>query len=271
MRKITFTNEVNGLSVMLASDTPTALLETFDGCSCGAEAITYRPLNYNGQRFVSSTLTARTIPFTASFGGIRNDRYSREEAIRRFEDVQRVFVPGQIGTLTWTDGINTRFIKCRAESVPMPTEVLPFLLRADFSLVADNPLWFDIEEHSAVGGGGAGNVNLTINNTCGLAVPFIMEVEGNDSGLAVIAEFASDNKWLSHDRGLSYNYDPTKYPGSFTVDTGAATVTYEDGTLCNQLLTASSTFFPLEPGENKLRIVGHKAKFIWHDAYLSVY
>lgn len=50
MKKITFTNEVNGLSAAFSTDTPLMFPESFDGCSCGSEAITYRPLEYNGQR-----------------------------------------------------------------------------------------------------------------------------------------------------------------------------------------------------------------------------
>lgn len=259
MRKITFTNEVNGLSVTFASDTPAMLLESFDGCSCGAEAITYRPLNYDGQRFVSSTLTARTIQFTASFGGMRNGRYSREDALNKWNEISRVFIPGNVGTLTWTDGINTRLIKCRAESVPMPTEVLPFLLRAEFSLVADNPLWFDSVEKVI-----PFTSNLEIYNPCGIPVPFVLDVESDRSQVA----FAIRSRTLK--KVLMVTIYKTDEP--FMVDMANCTVTSASGELWNHLLAVNSAFFYIVPGLNDIDMLfSRKAALRWREAYLSVY
>lgn len=259
MRKITFENSVNGLSATFSSDDPKSLLESFDGCSCGAEAITYRPLNYDGQRFVSSTLTARTIQFTASFGGTSNGKYSREGAIRAFEQAQRVFIPGQVGTLTWTDGVNTRFIKCRADSVPLPSEVLPFLFRADFTLTADNPLWFDSAENVQT----FANIPLhtfDISNDCGFPVPFVLNAQNDPSGAFAMATAQG---------GLAFIADIGE---PFTIDMAECTVTSASGKLCNNVLSASSTFFPLMPGNNHFSYAGSKKVEIrWRKAYLSVY
>lgn len=259
MRKITFENEVNGLSVTFASDTPKMLLESFDGCSCGSEAITYRPLNYDGQRFVSSTLTARTIQFTVSVCGSQNGKHSREDALEKWSEISRVFTPGDIGTLTWTDGTKTRFIKCRAEALPMPTEVLPFLFRIEFSLVADNPLWFDSVEKVI-----PFTSNLEIYNPCGIPVPFMLDVESDPSQVAFAIRSDTLKKILM--------VAVFKTNESFTVDMANCTVTSASGELWNHLLAINSDFFYIAPGLNDIDMLFFRnATLRWREAYLSVY
>lgn len=274
-QKITFENKVNGFSAVFSSDNPKSLLERFDGSSCGSEAITYRPLDYNGQKFVSSTLTARTIQFAVSFCGRKNGRYSRAAALEKWEELQRVFVPGQEGTLTWTDGINTRFIKCRADSVPLPTEVLPFLFRVEFSMVADNPLWFDSIEHVEDLTAQYSSHKIFVYNPCGIAVPFKMSFEMPAGKIFVMtAGQVRDDESVMPLGGILFTTSLNAGNTIFTIDTAECTVRNSDGELCNQLLNAQSTFFQLAPGEIKFNFGGDRpteCEIRWREAYLSVY
>jgi hypothetical protein len=258
LRKITFENEINGLSCEFSTDTPLMFLESFDGCSCGSDAIVYKPIEYDGQRFISSNLTARTVQFTANFGGKSGGRYSREAALSRWQDVQKVFVPGQIGKLTWTDGENSRFIKCRTNETPMPTEMMPYLFRVGFSLTADSPLWFDTVENE-VEFGTRGTV--TIDNDCGIEVPFVLTAEGTD--LFILLNKTTGG-WLGF----------TQSPGSGTliIDTAECTVKNDDGELINNRLGVKSEFFNIVPGLNEIGYTGASGVTIrWRKAYMGVY
>ena len=63
MRKITYTNLVNGLSAEFSSDSPTMHLKLsgFDGNSVASNAIAYTPVGLDGQKTVSCKLSPRTI------------------------------------------------------------------------------------------------------------------------------------------------------------------------------------------------------------------
>lgn len=257
MRKITFENEINGLSCEFSTDTPLMFLESFDGCSCGSDAIVYKPIEYDGQRFISSNLTARTVQFTANFGGKSGGRYSRESALSRWQEIQKVFVPGQIGKLTWTDGENSRFIKCRTNETPMPTEMMPYLFRAGFSLTADSPIWFDTVENVVDFGSGG---SVTIENNCGLAVPFILEAEGAD--IFALASVAANAR-------LQFAMSAG---GSLIIDTAECTVKNASGEYVNNLLTVNSEFFNIMPGANKINYAGADGVIIrWRKGYMGVY
>lgn len=259
MTKVTYTNAVNRLSCTFSADDPMMLLESIDGCSCGCDAITYRPLNLNGQRFVSSTLTARTVVLNVNFGGKADGKYSRRDAKKRWEEIQRVFVPGNMGTLTWTNGTESRFIKCRTAEAPKPSELLSnqCLFRASFSLTADNPLWFDsVENVAELSSGG-----VTIENPCGLEVPFIAEVSTASDVFVMVR--MSDGAGI----GLANRINE-----DFTIDTAACTVTTASGKLVNNQLSVNSTFFGILPGTNRFNVAGHgTVKLKWHKAYMGIF
>lgn len=256
MTKATYTNAVNGLSCTFSADNPMMFLESIDGCSCGSEAITYRPLNLNGQRFVSSTLTARTVQLTVNFGGISEGKYSRSEAMKRWEEIQRVFVPGDMGTLTWTNGTESRFIKCRTSETPKPSELLPYLFRASFSLTADDPLWFDSVENVVELTNG-----VTIENPCGIEVPFIAEVSTSVSAFSMAR--TSDGAGIALANRIN---EP------FTIDTAKCTVTTASGELVNNQLSVNSQFFGILPGINRFAVASFGSVTLkWRKAYMGIF
>ena len=63
MRKLTYTNLTNGLTAEFSSESPTMHLNLadFDGCSLGASARSYKPVELDGQKLISTSLNARTI------------------------------------------------------------------------------------------------------------------------------------------------------------------------------------------------------------------
>lgn len=259
MRKITFENLDNGLSCEFSSETPLMLLESFDGCSCGSDDIVYKPINFDGQRFISSNLSARTVQFTANFGGKTDDRYSRKAALSRWQEIQKVFIPGKHGRLTWTDGANERYIDCRVESTPLPEEMLPFLFRIKFQLTADKPLWFETTEN--VVELASGSLTATIDNDCGIAVPFVVEADSGANIFTMISATTGAKLGFINNSGQS-----------FTIDTAECTVKNASGELCNNLLSVDSEFFDIVPGVNRLNFAGSAGVRIrWRRAYMGVF
>lgn len=263
MRKLTYTNSVNGLSAEFSSEDPLMHLdlENFDGSSAGASAVTYRPVEFDGQRTVSANLSARTIILPVEFTAKSAGKYSRRGALAVWSKLMQVFVPLHDGILTWTDGTNSRRIKCRTAEVPKLTEKLPYLFAASFSLVADYPYWEDISEHSvAVTAGTA----VTINNACGLSVPLCIDVPAGGSAPLIFSRTAG--------YGIAFNTAPTK---KCVVDTKECTVTLSDGTLANHLLAVDSEYFRLLPGDNVIQVLGvgtgsDTAVIRWRDLYMGV-
>ncbi len=259
MRSITFENEINGLSYTFSTQKPLAFLESFDGCSCGSEVIAYKPIAYDGQRFISSSLSPRTIQFTVNFGGIADGKYSRTAAMVQWSAIQKVFVPGQTGKLTWTDGTNTRFIKCRCNNTPLPTPILSWLFRASFELTADDPRWYDSVENVVTFP--LGGINVNIMNDCGISVPFIVVVPAG-TGLFGMVSIAA-NAGMVFSNSISED---------FVIDTGACTVTTASGKLVNNMLTAKSEFFDIAPGDNVFSQTGSRSIVLkWRKAYMGVY
>lgn len=260
MRKITFENETNGLSLSFSTDTPMMFLESFDGCSCSTSDIVYKPFGYDGQYLVNSTLNPRTIPFTINFGGKSAGRYSRAIALRKWDEIQRVFAPGSAGVLTWTDGTNSRFIKARCTELSPPKQILPFLFSASISLVADKPLWLDTVENSVVFPHASGDFSIT--NECGIPVPVIIDVT-TGANTMIISNFTVD-KAIGFGQTVS---------GDFIIDCGECTVRDISGELCSHLIRADSEYWSLVPGVNNIAAVGdvRYARIRWRNAYAGVY
>ncbi|MBE6902628.1 MAG: hypothetical protein E7478_09145 [Ruminococcaceae bacterium] len=259
MQRITYTNSVNGLSCTFSNDTPLMFLESIDGCSCGAQDIVVKPLAFDGQRFLSSSLNARTVQFTAQFGGIADGRYSRVEAMKRWQEIQRVFIPGNMGVLTWTDGTNSRFIECRTAEMPNYSQMLPFLFRVSFSLTADYPYWQDSVEN--VVSFSAATVSSIVTNDCGIAVPFIIEATPS-ADIMLIYNRTTDKRIA-----FSNTISDTIY-----IDTRECTVKTASGDYCNHLLTVDSEFFKLIPGDNDIAWLGvpTAATLKWRKAYMAI-
>ena len=239
MRKVTYTNLVNNLSAEFSSEDPLMHLDLkgFDGASVGARTVTYRPVGLDGQKLVSAHLNARTITLPVEFAARENGRYSRQGALAVWESLLRVFVPLHEGRLTWTDGTRSRRINCRLAETPQLTQRLPFLFGATFSLVADYPYWEDCTEQTASLSTG----ETQINNTCGIAVPFCVELPAGGQP-AIVSATAG--------KGIGFAAAP---PQACTVDMRECTVTLADGTNANNLLTVNSEFFTLAPGVNTIR------------------
>ena len=259
MQKITYTNSVNGLSCTFSNDAPLMYLESIDGCSCGAQDIIAKPLDYDGQRFISSSLNARTVQFTAQFGGILDGRYSRAEAMKRWQEIQRVFIPGQIGVLTWTDGTESRFIECRAAEMPNFSQILPFLFRVSFSMTADYPYWQDSVEN--IVNYSASTLSAIITNDCGIAVPFIVEATPAADILVIYNR--------TTDKGIAFANTVSE---TIYIDTRECTVKTASGEYCNHLLTVDSEFFELVPGDNDIAWLGtpSAATLTWRKAYMAI-
>lgn len=272
MPKITFTNAINGLTVEFSTETPLQFLADFDGNSAGSNAIVYQPLALNGQKLIRTSLSARTITATVNVGGVVGGKYSRAAARARWEEIQKVLVPGDVGRLTWTDGTVSRFIDCRTEATPKTSEVLPFMISATFAFVADSPLWFDTEEQVLTFESSAA---FLYTNDCGIAVPFIYEVETGSSSAApwllVVPLNGADSFGLALFENVPAN-------SRCVIDTADCTVKlYEGGSsdyvLSNHLLSTNSAFGYLHPGENRLMCAwssGCTARLRWHKAYMGV-
>ena len=262
MQKITYENYSNGLSASFSRDDPRMFLAEFDGNSVGSTAITYKPAEFDGDRFISANLNSRTITFTAEWYGVKDGRYSIKESYRMWEQLQRVFVPGQMGKLTWTNGIESRFIECRTSDLPNFSRLIGSKLSSDFQLVADYPFWQNVKEHIFDFSGYNISDLITVTNSCGIAVPFIFTCSGGNPFLANMTA------------GAFISLRRPDNAGAVEIDTRRCTVT-SDGVLCNQYLTADSSFFKLMPGGNAIRIESmnfqeNNCKMTWHDHYLGV-
>ena len=240
MRKVTYTNLVNGLSAEFSSESALMHLDIkgFDGASAGGRTVVYTPVGLDGQRLVRANLAARTITLPVEFTEIADGRYSRQGALAVWERLLKVFVPLHEGWLTWTDGVRSRRIKCRLSETPRLTERLPFLFAASFSLIADYPYWEDCTEQTV----SLASVDTQVDNDCGLSVPFCVDIPSGGSQPAILSATVG--------KGIAFAQPP---PQNCTVDMRECTVTLADGTNANNLLTANSEFFMLVPGKNIIR------------------
>lgn len=262
MQKITYENYLNGLSASFANDSPQAFLAAFDGNSAGCTAITYKPAEFDGEKFISANLDARTITFTAEWYGVDGGKFSVKQSYQKWGRLQSVFVPGNMGKLTWTNGRESRFIECRASELPSLTRVVGNKFSAEFKLVADYPYWQDVNENAFDFSGYSIGDPLTITNGCGVAVPFVFTCAGGNPMLASLTA----NAMIV----VSRPEDTT----AVEIDTRQCVVT-AGGELCNQYLSADSEFFKLMPGDNSLRIanLGYTANdcaMTWHEHFTGV-
>ena len=256
MYTLKYTNEENGLSATFSTSDPMNFIESFDGSSLGSTAVVYKPIEYDGQKFISANLNARTLRLCVNIGGKADGKYSRSAAVANRQNLQRIFVPGQYGKLEYTSGSGSRFIRCRLSEAPDYTEIMPFLFRAEMNLVADIPLWFDAEEN--VVPLSSGN-SLVIDNDCGLAVPFILEVGHADVFAMYSTQAGAGIAFYTIGEG-------------FTINTADCTVISASGELCNNLLSVSSEFFYLVPGKNNLTFSGSSRDVVlkWRKAYTGI-
>jgi hypothetical protein len=237
-------------------------LKQFDGASVGASAVVYSPVEFDGQKTISANLNARTIVLPVEFSAVVDGKRSRAGAIAVWEQLLRVFVPLHEGWLVWSDGTNSRRIKCRTVETPKFTQVLPWLFSASFSLIADYPYWEDVSEQSLEVTASA--TAVTVNNSCGLEVPFCVDVAGSDN-LPFIYNRTTD-------KGITFAISPGS---ACVVDTKECTVTLADGTLANHLLSVESEFFRLLPGDNELQVLSlasgsSSAVIRWRNLYMGV-
>lgn len=268
MQKITYENYSNGLSATFANDNPRAFLATFDGSSAPCTAIAYKPAEFDGQRFVSANLDARTIAFTAEWYGVSNGKFSIKKSYELWEQFQRVFVPGQMGKLTWTDGYKTRFIECRTEELPNFKRVCGCKLSAELKLIADYPYWQGDEHTLSFEREDFAVKSFFLTNSCGLSVPFVFH--STEPQIA----FTLWSGWQGNYPQIAIDGD--NFSGELIIDTKNLTVTI-GGELANQYLSPTSEFFKIPPGDVELKAVylgggGVSAGTIltWRDHYLGV-
>lgn len=262
MQKITYQNYANGLTATFSNDNPRAFLAAFDGSSTACTAITYKPAEFDGERFISANLDARTITFTATWHGEHNGKLSAAGSYAVWDELQRVFVPGKMGKLTWTDGAKTRFIECRTAELPNFTSIVGNKLTAEFKLIADYPYWQDVNEHSLTVASTTDFNIFKITNGCGIDVPFVFRCVSPICGLGIV------------DAGAIYV--DTSISGEIVIDTLKCTATI-NGENANQYLGADSEFFKLPPGESQAilaNVSGNytsgSASITWHDHFIGV-
>lgn len=255
---------MNGLSAEFSSESSLMHLNLreFDGSSVGAITVNYTPVEFDGQKTISANLAPRSIIVPVEFSAIENGKRSRSGALAVWEHLLKVFVPLHEGWLVWSDGTNSWRIKCRTAETPKLTQILPFLFSAQFTLVADYPYWESVEEHRVEVVSSA--TAVTISNTCGLEVPFCIDVAGSDNQPFIYSRTA--------DKGIVFAISPGT---SCVVDTRECTVTLSDGTLANHLLTVQSEFFGLLPGDNEIQVLSaatevSSAVIRWRDLYMGV-
>lgn len=272
MQKITYENYLNGLSATISNDNPREFLAAFDGSSTPCTAIAYKPAEFDGQRFISANLDARTITFTAEWYGVDDGKFSVKKSYEKWEELQKVFIPGTMGKLTWTNGEKTRFIECRTEETPKLSRVCGCKLSAEFKLIADYPYWQG-DEHELVFDGIFDAVKIfEIFNPCGLPVPFVFRCTEPYLMIGLVGSGDSETfieMNMKRSSGLS---------GTLVVDTKNCTVTI-DGEPANQFLSPQSCFFKIPPGTVNLATVFLGAetatisagtRITWRDHYLGV-
>lgn len=265
MQKITYENYSNGLTATFSNDNPRSFLAAFDGSSTPCTAITYKPAEFDGERFISAYLNARTITFTAMWHGERGGKLSPAGSYAKWDELQRVFVPGKMGKLTWTNGSKSRFIECRTAELPNFSRVVGNKLTAEFKLVADYPYWQDVNENSlTIDFTYASHFDFfTITNECGIDVPFVFRCVSPVAGLGTHAGTI---------------YVSTDYSGELVIDTLKCTATI-NGENANQFLGIDSEFFKLPPGESEAILAnlgdgttsgGGSVNITWHDHFIGV-
>ena len=268
MQKITYENYANGLSATFSNDNPRAFLAAFDGSSTPCTAIAYKPAEFDGQRFVSANLDARTIAFTVEWYGVSDGKFSIQKSYEMWEEFQRVFVPGQMGKLTWTNGYKTRFIECRAAETPNFSRVCGCKLSAEFKLIADYPYWLGDEHSESFENQSVIIQNYNLTNTCGLSVPFVFHSTVSYFGIVL---------WEPALGGRNMLYiDGSAPSGELVIDTKKCIATI-GGELANQYLEPRSEFFKIPPGDVTIRTIylgdgsiSAGTKISWRDHYLGV-
>lgn len=289
MQKITFHNNINGLEVSFATDTPQALLAAFDGNSLAAEFTQYKPIWFEGIRTKTHTFNARTITFTVNWYAVERGKYSREKALAEWDKILYVFAPGNEGTLTWTNGTKTRTIDCYANETPMLREKARSLFSADFALTADFPFWRGTTEHSQVltysGQGGAPSF-YNVENNCPIPVYPLIKAEctvGTNGGYTIA--WNAPEETLEFDkkmqtRTLTIMHKANINDAPVYIDNQKRRVyQYLYGSAVNKTsyLSPLSSFFNLLPGDNNIVLAGGNLNsslvvtFSWFDHYLGVY
>ncbi len=262
MQKITYENYSNGLTATFSNDNPRSFLAAFDGSSTSCTAITYKPAEFDGERFISANLNARTITFTAMWHGERGGKLSPAGSYAKWDELQRVFVPGQTGKLTWTNGSKSRFIECRTAELPNFSRVVGNKLTADFKLTADYPYWQDVNERSLSLETETGISFFTLTNDCGIEVPFVFYCSDPNIGLG--------------GAGGAIYVEGSNLSGELVIDTLKCTATI-GGENANQFLGADTTFFKLPPGEVRLILldiggsgIAASTRITWRDHFIGV-
>lgn len=269
MQKIKYENYANGEIINIYSDRGNIRLEDFDGGTCESEAITYRPIDYDGDIFISSTLRPRTITAKIKIIGITGGKYSRKAAMRGYNTLLRAFTVGDMGKLTYSNNGDDYVIDCRLASVPPYTDENQFILSVDITLIADKPVWYDTTEN---------RVDITTSEIkhiwvdSAIPVPFKLYVKGLDAQPYLISLTAKAR--LCVFKGLENAQQ------HFLIDTGNCTCMLYDndddteGQLANQYLNDDADFFYLYPGDNIVFFTnwsrGYDVYLTYYNGYLGV-
>lgn len=288
MQRITFHNDQNGLEYTFATDTPRALLVAFDGNSLAAEFTQYKPIWFEGVRTKAHTFNGRTITMTVNWSVIEDGKICREAACAEWDKIQSVFAPGYEGTLTWTNGIETRTITCYANETPRPREKVRGLFSADFTLTADYPFWLGTTEHSKTithSVDYAGSFHNVVNDCPIIVYPLIKSAcaLGTGGGYTIVWQ-APENPLefdkKMQDRAITINYSSGLANSSpIYIDNQKRCVyQYSGSSIVNKTsyLSPPSSFFGLLPGDNNIVLAGSNfgglltVTFSWFDHYLGV-
>ena len=269
MQKISYENYANGEKIAIYNDRGLIRLEEFDPNTCDTDTITYKPIDYDGDTYISSSLQPRTITATIKIIGVDTDKkqYSRKAAINSYNKLLRAFVAGDIGRLVYNNNGQEYEIDCRLSSVPPYDSINQYVLSVNLTLIADNPIWYDTKENV---------INITsseikdIVNNSPIAVPFKLYVKGNNAQPWLLSVTA--NAGLAMFKGLENSQQ------HYIIDTCTCRLYDSDddteGVLANQFLNAEADFFYLLPGVNKIFFANWSSNYTviltYKNGYLGV-
>lgn len=263
MHKLTFTNSLGSTFTASTGGSPFSL-GVADVNSVGISAITQKPIQYDGQVTLETSLNPRTITAEITIIGILGGRYSHAEYYRLWEQIQRALLPGKAyeGKLQYANEGGKYWIRAYPYAMPNP-ERLAATGTFTVEFIADYPYWQaeTLHTHTFTSG-----FNY-ITNESGMPVPFTVELSQMETVLLINATTGGI---------ISISGELGTYT-KLVIDTQACTVKKYVGAeweYANHLLTADSDYKPLAAGQNKIYFTNWgssaSAKITWYDHFLGV-
>lgn len=142
MEKLIYTNN-DGLSIELSNLKP-FLLESIQGVG-GLESVhtmSETPFQ-NGASYSHSRIQPRTIVIDGAIVGI-----NKENMFKNRQKLIKVFKPGKLGSLIYSNNYSSRRINCIVDLAPIWKEKVRRIQKFTIQLLAPNPFWNDINDYT---------------------------------------------------------------------------------------------------------------------------